>query len=143
MTKFLLSAIILFFGLSILAQDPVSWTFEYQKKDDSNGSIIMTAQMDQGWVIYSQHTDEGGPIPTNFDWHASPDFTYVGQVDELSKAIKGFSEMFELNVIKFKNEAIFEQKIQNVKNGAIIKGSVTYMSCSGNKCLPPKKSALK
>ena len=68
--------------------------FEYQKNDDASGTVVLTATMEKDWVIYSQHTAEGGPLPTLFDWHENADYSYLGSVEELSTPIKAFSEMF-------------------------------------------------
>ena len=95
--------------------------------------------MEGNWAIYSQHTEEGGPIPTIFDFHEKEGYKLIGEVKEISEPIKSFSEMFEIDVIKYKHEAIFEQKVQNVRKGAIIIGSVTFMTCNDEKCLPPKE----
>ena len=56
------------------------------------------------------------------------------QCDE--KAIKEFDNMFDVDVIKFKDKAIFTKKFP-IKKGVSLSGYVTYMTCDGEKCLPP------
>ena len=115
--------------------DPVNWSFEM---DNDNTHIIMTAKMQKDWVVYSQNTGLGGPVPTAFKFEKSEDYTISSEVNELSEAIIGFDKVFEVEVIKFKDEATFEQTVQIHNKGAIIHGSVTYMTCDGQKCLPPR-----
>ena len=110
---------------------PVSWTFETKKVDDQNVEVIATATMQKTWVLYSQFTDENGPIPTSFVVN-NTDVKF----DEKSKAIKEFDNMFEVEVIKFKEKAIFTKTFP-IKKGESLTGYVTYMTCDGVKCLPP------
>jgi hypothetical protein len=126
-------------ALLALAQEPVSWQFEYVSDGADEGKLVLRATMKDNWVIYSQHTAEGGPLPTIFDFHDSPDYTFKGDVKEISHAVKDFDEMFEIETIKFKNEAVFEQQLINVNPNSIFLGSVTFMACNNQQCLPPKE----
>jgi len=110
---------------------PVSWTFETKKIDDQNVEVIATATMQKTWVLYSQFTDDNGPIPTSFVVN-----NMEVKFDEKSKAIKEFDNMFDVEVIKFKDKAIFTKTFP-VKKGESLSGYVTYMTCDGMKCLPP------
>lgn len=125
----------IFFSAVLFAQDPVNWTFSYNESEDK---LVMEAEMQNNWVIYSQHTAPDGPVPTYFELEESEDFNAIGEVEELSAAIKKMDDLFGVEVIKFEKTATFSQKLENVKDGAKIKGSVTYMTCDNIRCLPPK-----
>ena len=107
---------------------PVKWSFSIEEVEDE---YILTANADikDGWAIYSQHTGEGGPIPTRFEIE-DIEVTF----EEESKAITQFSSLFEVEVKKFKNEAGFTFLLN--KNS--VEGNVTFMACNENQCLPPK-----
>lgn len=111
---------------------PVKWTFEVKKINDKEAEITANAVMDKDWVIYSQFTDDDGPIPLSF---------VINDIDvkfiEKSKVIKEYDEMFGVNVLKFKEKAIFLGKIPMNDRGEW-SGFVTFMTCDGMKCLPPK-----
>jgi len=143
MKKTILSACFTLLVFYCSSQDIVSWTYDFEKTGENTGWLVMTAQMQENWVIYSQHTSDGGPLPTIFDIEESDDYTMANEVVEISEPIKLFSEMFEVDVIKFKDKAVFKKQLQNVKKGAIIKGSVSFMTCDGEKCLPPKEIRFK
>ena len=50
--------------------------------------------------------------------------------------------IFEMELIKYKEQVIFEQGI-DVKDPKIpIKGSMTFQTCDATKCLPPKTLAF-
>ncbi|WBX71669.1 protein-disulfide reductase DsbD domain-containing protein [Tenacibaculum retecalamus] len=52
-------------------------------------------------------------------------------------------EVFEMRIKYFDNKAVFKQRIRLKTNEKfIIKGTVEYMVCSGENCLPPKEIDL-
>ncbi|MBK8624118.1 MAG: cytochrome C biogenesis protein [Saprospiraceae bacterium] len=110
---------------------PVNWTFSINKISESDYEITATAKMNPSWVIYSQFTDDAGPIPTFFlvDGKES-------KFEEKSKVIKEFDEMFDVDVMKFKDTAVFTQKIKKSDKSSVT-GSVEFMTCDGTRCLPP------
>lgn len=113
---------------------PVSWDFQIEQKSEDTYVITSTASIDADWVLYSQYTEEGGPVPTSFTYDG---VELVGKTNEMSELIKKYSALFDLEVSKFENEAIFTQEIK-VKSGTTsVKGYVTYMCCNGKQCLPP------
>ncbi|MBK6362773.1 MAG: hypothetical protein IPL63_17615 [Saprospiraceae bacterium] len=120
----------LLFSFSLYGQSPVNWNFEFRDKGDKI-EVIATASMQKNWNIYSQHTEDNGPIPTGF---------YIGEelvvFQENSKAIKHLDPLFEVNVIKFKENASFSYIYQKGAKKEI-KGYVTFMACNDEKCLPP------
>lgn len=126
----------LFIGMvSAQVENPVKWDSKVLKNEDGTYSLHVTANIDNGWVLYSQHTDPSGPIPTEFVID-SKDVELIGDFEEKSKAKKGMSEMFGVEVIKFSKSALFTQKF-DAKDAKAIKGNVTFMTCDNQRCLPP------
>jgi thiol:disulfide interchange protein DsbD len=132
--------LILIFGVAISANaqknPPVNWSFDIKKINESEYEVTAIAKMNPSWVIYSQFTDDAGPIPTFFMING----TEV-KFEEKSKVIKEFDEMFDVDVMKFKESAVFTTIVKkNDKNS--ISGSVEYMTCDGARCLPPVEVAF-
>ena len=133
--KFNILIVLLFFftASSVIAQkeSPVKWSFEFKKLNDTDYEILPSAGIKKGWTLYSQFTEDNGPVPTSF---------VVGDKEvkfvEKSKTTTEFDPLFEVNVIKFKDEAIFSYIIKK-ENAESCKGYVTFMTCDGAKCLPP------
>ena len=119
------------FNFTMQTVSPVTWTFEAKNLDANNVEVIATATMQKSWVLYSQFTDDNGPIPTSFIVNG-----LEVKFDEKSKALKEFDNMFDVEVIKFKNKAVFTKTFA-IKKGDTISGYVTFMTCDGAKCLPP------
>lgn len=121
---------------AIAQENIVKWTFEVESNDGAN-VLKATADIKEGWFIYSQHTDDG-PIPTSFELNQASGDPLTIVFNEETTPIKNYSELFEAEVIKFKDEAIFMISLDDYKSGDNISGFVTYMSCDKSKCLPPR-----
>ncbi len=135
----LLSLLICLCSISLAAQNSldqlVVWTASYDK---ASSSLNIEAELKTDWVIYSQHTDPEGPIPLQFDFDDNEAVEFIGEVEELTTPIIKHSEMFGVEVMKFKDKASFRQKIELKSEAALIKGYVTFMTCDSQKCLPPR-----
>ncbi len=128
---------IFFIGLNAQSKSlkPVKWSFDVTINDDGVHTLTSTADIKDGWVIYSQHTGEGGPVPMSFSY--SENSTTIGKTKEISKSIKQKSKLFETEVVKFKNKAVFTQAFNPNKGEKSISGSVRFMACDNLRCLPP------
>lgn len=116
--------------------EPVKWKSEYKNIDDTNGELIFTATIEDGWSIYSQYIDEGGPIPTTFTFeNPNNDFELVGKVEEGEPILK-FDKIFEMDMAFFYDKVVFTQKII-VKNPTIssINAFVEYQTCDDERCI--------
>lgn len=135
--KYLFFVVALLISQTNFAQDskPVDWSFEVEKGDDGEYTLLISAKIKDNWAVYSQHTGEGGPVPLSFTYEV--DDTLIGETVELSEPTKKFSDLFEVEVVKFKKEANFSQKFKPKKGVKTIKGYLTYMACDEEKCLPP------
>lgn len=139
MKKILLSFCICLFGVLSQAQiNPVSWSFGAEHISGSKYLIKFNADIEKNWVVYSQHMDEDGPVPTGFFFTENEAFKLVGEVEEKSKAIREMDDLFGMEVVKFKDKAEFEQVVELKSESATISGELEYMTCDGAKCLPPK-----
>jgi len=118
--------------------DPVSWTFESETIDDITTVISLKAKIDKGWFIYSQHTDAGGPIPTSIELTASTNGDLIGEFEEKGEMILQYNELFEVDVMKFKDQVDFVKHMDKIETDLLVTGSIIYMACDSEKCLPPK-----
>lgn len=138
MNKILLSFCICLLALVSQAQEnPVSWSFGAEHVSGSKYLVKFTADIDKNWVLYSQHLDEDGPIPTGFFFTDNEELILVGGVEEKSKAIREMDDLFGMEVIKFKDKAEFEQVVELKNSAATLSGELEFMTCDGAKCLPP------
>lgn len=116
--------------LHLSGQNPVKWKFSFEDKGEQ---VLITAVADisSGWAIYGQELGDDGPIPTQF---------YVnGALIVFSEKTKGKKELdpiFEIEIQKFKKQAVFTQSFKKGTSKKL-EGYVTFMTCDDEKCLPP------
>lgn len=139
-TLTLLLAFFLGGNLTFAQEDrPVAWAFEHKEVSTGEYELVFTATMDKDWSIYSQFLDEGGPIPTIFTFDEGS-HELVGEVAEAAEKptdrVAGFDKIFEMDVVKYFNKAIFTQRVK-VDGNATISGYLEYMACDKEQCLPP------
>jgi thiol:disulfide interchange protein DsbD len=106
-----------------------------KKKDQYN--ITAVATIGAGWSMYSQFIEDTGPVPTAFEFELPDGASLEGKTEEFGDKIEGMDPIFEINLIKYKKTARFVQTVK-IKKGQKISGSVTFMVCNDDSCLPPK-----
>lgn len=109
---------IIFGSLSVLGQSeetPAVWTHGVERLSDLEYTLTFRGKIQEGWHLYSQHTAEGGSLPSEFTFEkAGEDYALIGKTTE-SETIKEYSEVFEVEETFFEKEAIFTQKIKLLK----------------------------
>lgn len=137
-TTFLIATVIFFaiHGASGQILTPVKWQFGAKKLNDTEAVIFMKASMDNGWHIYSQNVEEGGPIKTSFTFAPSKEYSLIGKTAEPTPKSK-YEKVFGMDVAYFDKEVVFQQKVKLAKGATTVKGSVEFMACDANQCLPP------
>lgn len=118
-------------------EKPVSWKFSTK---EVNGEIFVTAKaaITKGWHVYSQKVPNDGPLPTTFSLIQGPEFSFSGKPIE-SKPIEKMDNVFGAVIRYFEYKAEFSQKIVPIsETDFVVKGSIEYMACNDNSCLPPE-----
>ena len=120
--------------------DPAHWTIAAKKITAEDYELTFTAKMDKGWYIYSQHTEDGGPIPTAFFYKKGAHYELVGDAKEIGKMKEAPEPAFgpDITVTKFVGgTATFVQIIKVTDINKAIKGEVEFMACNNETCTPP------
>ena len=133
--------IVIFVSISYFATgqilEPVKWEFDSRLTGDNGAELIFKATIDDGWHLYSQFIEEGGPIPTGFYFDESDGYEVVGKTIE-PEPIKYYDESFKMDLAYFGHEVIFTQKVKLLTDKkVVIKGYLEFMCCDDEKCLPP------
>jgi len=138
--RFFKLLVLLLCSVTIFAQelDPVEWTYDIKHLSGDEFVLTFTADIDQGWTVYSQFTSDDGPVPTSLNFETEG-IEKIGMSLETGKKKEGFDKMFEVNVIKYFADEPFviEQKIKVPAGLDVLSGYLTYMTCDDEKCLPP------
>lgn len=117
-------------------ENPVLWSHEVNKISDTEYELIIKGDIYEGWHVYSQFTDEGGALPSEFTFSkVGEEFELVGGTEE-SKTVKEYSDIFEVEETFFKEEAIFTQRIKLLNPSTKqVKVNLFYQVCK-EVCIP-------
>ena len=143
MKKFLVVFLILSFqftafnSLSAQIMDPVKWSFQVKDLNATESELVFTANLDEGWHLYSQHTDPNGPIGISFEFDKSGDYELVGGVRE-PKSHESYDEDFKCTVRSFSGKVVFRQKVKRLsEKNFTVKGLFAYQLCNDGSCIAP------
>tara|TARA_B100001093_G_scaffold520525_1_gene617689 strand:+ start:9585 stop:11522 length:1938 start_codon:yes stop_codon:yes gene_type:complete len=130
---------ILSFNINAQIYAPVSWTFSQKMLSENEIELNFTANIDEGWYIYSQSLSDDGPVPTEFSFQEAKNYKLLGNVIE-EKANEEYDPNFDMMLKFFKNQTTFKQRVllDNITQSISIKGEIYYMTCDDKQCLPPE-----
>ncbi|HLU94400.1 MAG TPA: cytochrome c biogenesis protein CcdA, partial [Membranihabitans sp.] len=118
-------------------EDPVEWEFSKSHLGGNKWELVFTAYIETGWSVYSQHLDEGGPVPTSINFNSTFGFELLGESGESGSQETGYDKIFEMDVVKYHDKMVLTQEIQISPDTREITGYVEYMTCDDTRCLPP------
>lgn len=117
--------------------DPVDWSFKAERTSATEAKLVFTATIEEGWHLYSQTIDDGGPIPTSFTFQDLSGTELNGSVTE-GEGHTAMDPNFQMEVKYFETKAEFVQLIKVSSASALIKGELEFMACNDERCLPPE-----
>ena len=137
----ILVAITCLLPFASMAQDmfnPVSWDFTAEATEQPNEYILnFNADIDEGWVIYSQYLEsDDGPIATEFNYE-SKGFEPIGQNEEIGTLKTEYDAIFDMELKKLVGKVNFKQKIKTDGTVKAVTGYLVFMCCDKERCLPP------
>ena len=109
---------------------PAKWKTSVEKISDTEVVLIFDAAIEKDWHMFSQHTPDGGSLPTVFDYlNQDKNYSLVGETTE-SPYKKVYSDIFEVDEYLFENTAQFKQVIKLLnKDVKKIEVFVEYQVC--------------
>jgi thiol:disulfide interchange protein len=137
-------ATIIWNGIFAQVANPVKWTFESKIVSPNIAEIKLIATIDAGYHMYGVYFDEGGPIPTSFNFTPSKNFSIIGKIKEVTLPEKKRDVSFDMDITMHNGKAIFTQQISIKNNEAFeVDGYVEWMACTDKTCLPPSQKEFK
>lgn len=129
-------------GVSAQIEDPAHWSFNVKELSADEVELHFDLLLDDGWHIYSQHSDPKGPIAAEFTFDESKDYKRVGAVAE-PKPHEEMDDVFSCIVRSFSGKVTFRQKVKRSRKDAFdIKGSMYYQLCNDGSCIAPDDRAF-
>lgn len=115
--------------------NPVQWNFTIDNRLGKS-VFVAKAKIENGWHMYSQNLESTeGPVPTSFSFDTVSN-RIVGIPEEVGNKITEYDSSFAMNLSWYESEVHFEVPFS--PKSTLFKGSVTYMVCDNEKCLPPE-----
>ena len=118
-------------------ENPVIWSYDVEKTTEPNlFDLKLTAEIADGWQIYSYYIEDGGPLPTYIDFETTEGFDQVAEPIETGNKKAEFDKIFDMDVIKFFSGEPYTYTQSFRTTGSKKKGNVylSYMSCDDTKC---------
>ena len=134
--KRILTLFAVVFATVLFAQpQPVKWSTSYEVQD-SYIKVIVHADIEEGWHLYSQNLEDGGPIPTSFYLDTSSAFAPMSSWSEGEPHVE-YDPNFEMDLAFFSESADFTILLEPKEADFTVKGELEFMVCNDQMCLPP------
>ncbi len=118
-------------------QDPSHWKYQVKEISAQEVELQFVLTLDNGWHIYSQHSDKNGPIPMEITFDDSKEYKRVGAVVE-PKAHEEMDDVFKCVVRSFSGNVTLRQKLTRMTDKPFeVKGSLYYQLCNDGSCIAP------
>lgn len=136
--KYLLTSFLLLIAFTSVAfEEHLTWKSEVVKIAENEFDVKFICTLDEHWHVYSQSTDEGGPLPTEFRFEKNKDIELVGKPKEIGKLKKAFDELFGVNVASYADKVTFVQRVKIKSANAVLKGEFDGQVCKDEVgCMP-------
>lgn len=142
-----LAALLVISAFNCAAQRPVHvrWTTETEAESATSGTVVWTADIEQGWHIYGMTMPDVGdavtPVTTSFTVDDVPGLVLDGPVEPSVEPKIHFDESLKLKLPWWEGKVTFRQRFHLAPGttGANIGGTITYMACTANGCTPPAR----
>ena len=123
-------------ALTTMAQmvQPVKWTTAMKMTGDKQGVVTMTANIDNGWHLYTHDMAQGGPVPLSVDWTTLDGVTLDGALKADRASHEEMDEMFDMKVKWWSGRVTLTQKFTANKPTFKIAGTIKYQTCNDETC---------
>lgn len=125
-------------------ESPVTLIGSVKHLSGDKYELIISAEIDPEWVMYSQNLPKGGPLPTKISFPKSRGYELIGKSKESSRFKKVVTDdIFHLKLTKYHTSVLFRQTVR-IKDRTlkIIEADIDYMSCNSYTCLPPTQEKV-
>ncbi len=119
---------------------PIVWNVSSSMTTDTEGEIVFSASIEDGWHLYGLHLPEGGPKATSIVFDKLEGLTLVGEITPSVAPIEKVDMVFHLNLNWWEKDVNFVQKFKvEGKKGYSASGVITFQGCNDGSCIPPSR----
>ena len=120
--------------------NPLKWYTSVEKTGDDTYNLIIEADIEDGWHLYSQFNDPNGSLPIEFEWqNAKGNYEVIGKAKEINTH-KAYNKVFKVTETFFSKHAKLIQPVK-VLNKNLKKIDVTlYGQACKEACIQIKEN---
>lgn len=136
----------LFIAISATAQTaPVRWRTTAKMTSPTEGVVTVRAIITDGWHLYDTKLPKGGPVATDLNFTKSTGIKWLDNFKPSAKPVSSHDASFDMTLRWWEKDVTFTRrfKITSTTDAVSIEGCITYMTCNGQSCNPPKKQTIK
>ncbi|MCM1349406.1 MAG: thioredoxin family protein [Firmicutes bacterium] len=123
--------------------NPVKWSREIGMSSATEGSVTITASIDNGWHIYGLDLPEGGPRATQIEFSNLRGATLQGPLTASPDPVKEYDSTFKMDLSWWNTAVTFTQrfKLDEGSKGCAMDVKVSYQACStvDKTCIAPAR----
>ncbi len=117
---------------------PVSWEVSAEPTEPGVYTLVFKAKIEDGWKVYANDIESGGPIPTTLNFDKLPEgVTLVGGLEQLGRKEEAIEPLFDNMLLKYFKKRFTLRQVVKVSKNTTVSGYVEFMSCDDKQCLPP------
>ena len=138
---FVIAGLIVATAVMAQSKTKVNWSYTAKKITDKKYELRLTASIQNGWHLYSQHLDADAiALPTTVKFNKNPLLVMNGKVKENGKLIAEYDKATQSNSKYYKDKVEYVQVVTlKAKAKTSVSGEVEFMVCDDKSCLPPSK----
>ena len=92
--------------------NPLKWHTSVEKTGDDTYNLIIEADIEEGWHLYSQFNDPNGSLPIEFEWqNTKGNYEVIGKAKEINTH-KAFTKAFNVTETFFSKHAKLIQPVK-------------------------------
>ena len=128
------------FGGQQNVTNPLKWHTSVEKTGDDTYNLIIEADIDDGWHLYSQFNDPNGSLPIEFEWQNTKDnYKVLGKAKEIDTH-QAYNKVFKVTETFFSKHAKLIQPVKVLnKNLKQIKVTLYGQTCKES-CIQVKEN---
>ena len=132
----------------VMAQNeqPIKWRMTVKMTSKNEGTVTLRAIIENGWHLYGTELPDDGPIATSFNFEKSKGISFVQHEFTPSCQPETHKDPnFGIDLQWWPVNVTFTRNfvITGDLSDALIDGSVRFMGCNDQTCLPPSSVNFK
>ena len=119
---------------------PVKWTYQLEKHDEGDYSIVAKASIEEHWHVYSLFLpSDDGPVKTELNILSEAGVEANGEPTEHGTLLDAYDENFQMDLLYFENEMEVRRRVKVDESSTDeVLAEVYFMTCNEKQCLVPE-----